>query len=90
MIPKNTEVFPMEWQKVLEYEKYKIVELYISTQKLETSKRTIQYIVKNNECKEYSYKFFKQPWIKKYNINFSIFGTEQNYVNISSDFELNY
>jgi len=54
-------------------ENYKIVELYINTEKLETSLNTISYVLKNPNCTPYTYKFFKQPGIKKYNINFDMF-----------------
>lgn len=86
LIPKNSEVLPSVWQTVYDYDNYKVVELYVTTQKLETSKNIIQYTIKNPECDDYSYKFFKQAWIIKYNINFDVFWEENKYSNITSDF----
>ena len=86
MIPKNAEVYPEPGQNVIEYNNYKIVELYVATEKLQTSKNSVQYTIKNPECKPYSYKFFKQPWIMKYNINFDVMWEESKYTNITSDF----
>ena len=86
LLPKNTVVFPSENQKVYEYDKYKILELYTYTRNLETSHYTINYNVINDKCEDYSYKFLKQPWIKDYNINFDINWEVDKYMNISSDF----
>ncbi|MDR2640203.1 MAG: hypothetical protein LBC61_02485 [Candidatus Peribacteria bacterium] len=61
LLPKNAIVSLQDNQKVIEYDNYKIVELYVKTQNLETSKTTISYVLLNPKCEEYSYKFFKQP-----------------------------
>lgn len=88
VIPKNTIVYPKNNQKVIDYDKYKIVELFTNTRMLETSIYTIEYDIQNDDCKTYWYKFFKQPWIKKYNINFDIFWEKNKYTYISTDFIL--
>ncbi|NVP17720.1 DUF4012 domain-containing protein [Candidatus Gracilibacteria bacterium] len=86
LLPKNALVNISSGQKVYEMENYKVVELYINTEKLETSLNTISYVLKNPNCTPYTYKFFKQPGIKKYNINFDMFGKKDKYNSIKSDF----
>ncbi|MDD2907364.1 MAG: DUF4012 domain-containing protein [Candidatus Gracilibacteria bacterium] len=86
IIPKNTSVNLAKGQKVIDYDNYKIVELYINTEKLETSLNTISYIIDNPSCEKYTYKFFKQAGIQKYNINFDIFSEKDKYSAIKSDF----
>jgi hypothetical protein len=86
LIPKNTIVQTAKNQNVYDYWNYKILELYITTQNLETSKTTISYTISNPDCQKYTYKFFKQPWIRKYNINFNVFWEENKYNEIENDF----
>ncbi len=86
IIPKNAKINLEKWQNVIEYDNYKIVELYTKTEKLETSLNTISYELENPDCEKYSYKFFKQPWINKYNINFDMFWIKDKYNSIRSDF----
>ncbi|MDR0772151.1 MAG: hypothetical protein LBF15_03820 [Candidatus Peribacteria bacterium] len=61
LLPKNAIVSPQNNQKVIEYPNYKIVEVYITTRNLETSRTTISYTLPNPNCDNYTYKFFKQP-----------------------------
>jgi len=86
LIPKNAVVNLQKNQKEFEFDTYKIVELYIDTEKLETSLNTISYVIDNPNCDKYTYKFFKQPGIKKYNINFDMFWVIDKYSSIKSDF----
>lgn len=86
LIPKNSEVILGEWQKVSETENYKIIELYTLTKPWETINYSINYILKNNDCKKYTYKFYKQPWIKDYQILFDILWKQTNYNDIKTDF----
>jgi hypothetical protein len=53
---------------------YKQVDFYLKTPVWWTSHRYMEYIIKNPECKNYSYKVYKQPWIREYNLEF--FNTE--------------
>lgn len=86
LLPRYAIVEPKQNQMVFEFNNYKIVELYITTQKLETSKNVIEYTIPNPNCADYSYKFFKQPWIKKYNINFDVMWEKDKFTWIESDF----
>jgi len=86
LIPKNTVINLQKNQKEYEFDTYKIVELYIDTEKLETSLNSISYMIQNPNCEKYTYKFFKQPGIKKYNINFDLFWEKDKYNSIKTDF----
>lgn len=86
LIPSSAEVILDKNQTLYDMWKYKIIELYINTEKLETSLTTINYTINNPNCDKYSYKFFKQPGIKKYNINFDMFWEKDKYSSIESDF----
>ncbi len=86
LLPKNAIINIDKNQKIYDFDTYKIVELYINTDKLETSLNSVSYTINNPNCDKYTYKFFKQPWIKKYNINFDMFGHKDKYNSIKSDF----
>ena len=86
LLPKNAEVKLLDWQNLIESEKYKTLELYTRTKAWETTDYEINYILKNKDCKDYSYKFFKQPWIKDYQILFNVFWKQNEYNNIKTDF----
>lgn len=86
LVPKNAEVKLKEWQKLKEDENYKIIELYTETKAWQTSSYDVEYKLKNKSCMPYSYKFFKQPWIRDFQILFNVFGKQSNYNDIESDF----
>jgi len=86
LVPKNSTVYPSNNQRVFNFLNYKIVELYTHTRNLETSKYTIRYNIKNPNCEDYSYKFLKQPGIKKYNINLDILNKKEKFLENTSDF----
>lgn len=86
LLPKEADVKILKWQKVYDYENYKIVELYTETKAWQTKSYDVNYILKNNSCKKYSYKFFKQAWIKDYQILFNVLGKETWYNEIKTDF----
>lgn len=88
VLPKDIELELKEWWNLYKYDDFNVLELYILTRKLETSKTIINYKLINNNCNKYTYKFYKQSWINNYNINFDINGEELKYPNIFSDFIL--
>ncbi len=49
---------------------YKIVDFFMITEKWWKSFHFIGYTLKNPECKKYSYKIYKQPWIREYELLF--------------------
>lgn len=88
VLPKNIIHFDSPWQKLIEFQDYNILEMYTNTSRFETSRDIIRYNIINPDCKDYSFKFFKQPWKRTYNIWFDYLNKKTNYKNISTDFIL--
>lgn len=86
MVPKEAEIILEESQEQSIFEKYKTINFYTNTKPWETSNYNLKYRLKNEKCKDYSYKFFKQPWIRDYNILFDIFWKKSDFNNIKTDF----
>ncbi len=86
LLPKNIEVNLQDWQTFIEYDKYNIISLYTYVRKMETGTNTINYRILNPDCIDYSYKYYKQPWINEFNIELDILNNYNKYNNISSDF----
>lgn len=68
-IPKNAQVLPKQNFKIQEFENYKEISFYLTTNTLFESKMDFEYTLANPECIPYEYLFIKQPWIKKYRID---------------------
>jgi hypothetical protein len=75
LIPRNA-VIDTSIHSVSTYKNkpYKQVDFYLKTPVWWSSYRYMEYIIKNPDCKKYSYKVYKQPWIREYNLEF--FNTE--------------
>lgn len=86
VLPLKAEVKLKKGQVLQKYDKYQIVELFTNTRRLETTKYEIEYDLKNPDCKDYDFKFFKQAWIKDYNLNIFYSWNEMKNTNIESDF----
>ncbi len=86
IVPKNTEVYLQDWQTLDKKNEYNIIWLYTYVRKMETWTNEISYRLKNPDCKEYNYKYYKQPWIKNYNIEFDVLWNYNQYKWINSDF----
>ena len=66
MLPKEAIVEATRWMKIIKNKNSTILEFYINTRLLETTNFNINYKIPNKECKPYSYKFYKQPWVRDY------------------------
>ena len=71
LIPRNS-IINTKIHSVKTYKDkyYKQVDFYLKTPIWWKSHRYMEYIIKNPECKKYSYKIYKQPWIREYNVEF--------------------
>ena len=71
LIPRNS-IIDTKIHNVQTYKDkyYKQVDFYLKTPIWWKSHRYMEYIIKNPECKKYSYKIYKQPWIREYNVEF--------------------
>lgn len=86
LVPKEAEINIVQWQKIKQAERYNFIELYTLTKPGETTSYDINYVLKNRYCKNYSYKFFKQPWTWDYQILFDVLWKQTEYTNIRTDF----
>lgn len=68
LLPLNAIIEPKEWMNITKTENYQMVDYYHDTRLLETVNFDIKYKLPNPKCEKYSYKLYKQPWIRKYNL----------------------
>ncbi len=68
ILPKEAIVEPKEWLRIQKMDNFIMLDYYHKTRALESNNFDIKYRLVNKECRDYSYKLYKQPWIRKYNI----------------------
>ena len=68
ILPKEAIVKNKEWLNIYKYKNSTVVDFYINTRLLESTLYDISYRLPNKKCEPYSYKLYKQPWIRDYNI----------------------
>lgn len=81
LIPKNAEILNNNLTQKRK-NNYKEIQFYMYTKPGQKTEKEIKYEIKNEKCEEYSYKFYKQPWIKSYNLKVNQF----NFDKIKKDF----
>jgi len=86
ILPKNIKVFPNKWQHVEKYENSTVVSFYTDTRVLESTNYNIKYRLINTDCKNYSFKLYKQPWIREYSLKILDWNTKKMFEWIKSDF----
>ncbi len=67
----------------------KSVSFYMNTPVWETSHFTIDYTIPNPNCQIYNYKFYKQPWIKKYSLEINKLWEHFEFNDMKKDVYLN-
>ncbi len=80
IIVKNKDVWITDY-----YQRGKSLDFYMNTPVWQSSQFTLEYRINNPECKKYNYSFFKQPWIKKYNLKVSTLQKTYDFNNHSQD-----
>lgn len=88
-LPKNAVIEPELGLIIQEESRYKIAEFYIKTRLYETTKNNIKYTINKPNCKWYSYKLYKQPGIKAYDMNIEINWEKISAKNVQKDFVIN-
>ena len=71
------------------YKRWKSIDFFLNTKKWEKSTFKIEYILPNNECKNYNYKLYKQPWIRKYNFEIEQFWKNKIFKENKKDIYIN-
>ena len=66
ILPKDAIVEPNYWMTINKYDNSTVLGFYINTRLLETTNYNINYKLENKDCNTYSYKFYKQPWVRDY------------------------
>ncbi len=91
LLPKDVIVRKNNNIKVKYHETKTSVEFYIRTKKGEVKDFNVFYHLDNPKCMDYDFKFYKQPWIRDYNLKLNI---EENNIfdkfNLDKDFYYNY
>lgn len=86
VLPKDAIIKKKDFFTVKDYKNSKIVQFYTETRRLESINHTIEYTLKNSECKPYDFKFYKQPWIRYYDLTINSADKEQKNIWLESDF----
>ena len=88
-LPKNAVIEPQLGLIVQEESRYKIAEFFIKTRLYETTNNILEYSIKKDNCNSYSYKLYKQPGIKSYDMNIEINWEKISAKDVQKDFIIN-
>ena len=88
-LPKNAVIKPQLGLTVTKYDRFQIASLFVKTRLYETTTNTIEYIISKPNCNSYSYKLYKQPGIKTYNMNIKINWENISAKDVQKDFIIN-
>ena len=68
LLPKNAIIEKNKNISISELDNHQLVEFYTNTRRLEKVSQVINYTLPNKSCEEYSFKLYKQPGIRSYDI----------------------
>ena len=86
LLPLEAQVQQVQSWEVVNYGSRQGLEFFIETPLLQTSRFDFSYTLPNPDCDPYSFTHFKQPGIRKYDIDISYNGSMHRYTDITSDF----
>ena len=86
LLPLDTQVQQLQSWEIVNYGSRQGIEFFIETPLLQTSRFDFSYLLPNPDCDPYSFTHFKQPGIRKYDIDISYNGSMNRYTDITSDF----
>ena len=86
VLPKNSIINKKEFFDIREKNNTKIIQFYTTTRRLESINHTIEYSLPNPECTPYDFKFYKQPWIRYYDLNIKLNNNEEKNIWLKNDF----
>ncbi|NDK08394.1 DUF4012 domain-containing protein [Candidatus Gracilibacteria bacterium] len=86
LLPKNAIIKEDRNYKIEETAGLKYVSFYLQTRRFETKSMTINYILPNEKCEKYTFNFYKQAGIRKYDIVIKDDDIHIEKKNISTDF----
>ena len=85
VIPINAIIQNKQYSIFKQDKNTKTIDFFLNTNRWEKSSYNIKYILPNINCKLYNYKIYKQPWVRKYNLNLNIFWERKKFTNIKND-----
>jgi len=68
ILPKDAIIEQKEGMNIQKFDTFQQVDFYQYTRLLESTHYDINYKLPNIKCEKYSYKLYKQPWIRKFDI----------------------
>lgn len=86
VLPKNS-IIKNDNVMVKNYPNTRVVEFYMDTPRLESSYFVLSYLIPNEQCREYDYTLYKQPWIKEYDLEMIVWEKNHKMTWITKDFE---
>ena len=86
LLPLEAQVQQLQSGDVISYGSRQGIEFFLETPLLQTSRFDFSYRLENPDCRDYSFTHFKQPGIRKYDINITYNGSMNRYTDITSDF----
>ncbi len=89
IIPKEAKIINKNITVIDYKDRWQSVNFYVNTPVWKKSEFKLEYYLPNKQCKTYSYKFYKQPWIKNYDIKINKFWEEINFKNNKKDVYIN-
>ena len=89
IIPKEAKIINKNVTVIDYKDRWQSVNFYMNTPVWETSTFKLEYYLPNKQCKTYSYKFYKQPWIQKYNLDINKFWEKIELLNNKKDVYIN-
>ena len=86
LLPKNAIIDKKQGLEIKYFKYFSYVDFYIDTKAWENSIYNIDYKLNNSDCSVYDFKFYKQSWIREYDIHINKNWTNYIYTNIQNDF----
>lgn len=86
ILPNDAIIQEDENYTIIEYWKRKWVEFFLETRRQEKTRFTLEYVLPNPECREYSFTLYKQPWIRHHDLILNIENSKYTYNKIDKDF----
>ena len=87
LLPKDAIIEKKDWMNITKTDNFQQVDYYQTTRLLELTNFDINYKIVNTKCEQYSYKLYKQSWIRKYDIEIKKWNDIIKKVWLSSDYD---
>lgn len=86
ILPEDAQVSPQKDMEIVDYGRRKGVEFFLTTPEQQASYFEFTYSLPNPECKPYSFKLYKQPGIRKFDVQLNLDWEKYEYFGRDRDF----